>query len=150
MNYLTIVGVFQALTALVLVAFVRVGKTDDRDSVLSLLLVSIFLHLCTSFILNVFLPDAEIHKQFNTFIALLYPVLLWFYTSRLAGQRQKWERSDLLHFVPAGLGAICYFIIGVYTIGHNGKTPAIIQPYNSVSGYVYIVLCAVYPLKLIL
>jgi len=146
-NYITIVGVFQALTALCLAAFVGVRKTDDRDSVLSLLLLSIFLHLGTSFILNVFLPGAEIHKQFNTFIALFYPVLLWFYTSRLAGLRQKWEWRDLLHFLPAGLGALCYFIIAGYTIAHNGKTPAIIQPYNSVSGYVYIVLCTVYPAK---
>jgi len=148
-NYIIIVGVFQALMALCLAIFVSVRKSDDRDDVLSLLLIAILLHLSSTFILNVFFPGSEIHKQFNTFIALLYPVLLWCYTSRLAGFQKGWERRDLLHFVPAGLTAIWYFIIAAYTIAHNGKTPAIITPYNSISGYICIFLYAVYPLKCI-
>ncbi len=144
MNYIIIVAAFQSLIALILAVFFKVRKNDDRDSVLAMLLSAIFLHLFGNFILNVFVPDSETHKQFNTFIGLMYPVFLWCYASRLAGVRKKWEKQDLLHFLPALIASVVYFIIAVHTIRHQGKTPSMIHQYNTYSGYAYIVLFSVY------
>lgn len=144
MNYIIIVGVAQALLALGILAM-NPKNYSQHDQILSFLLISIFLHLSVSFVLNVFWPNAEIHQQFNTFIALAYPGLLWYYTSGLIGHKNNSSLTILL--LPALLASLVYFSIAIYVMNHAGKTPTYIKTYNAITGNIYIVLYILYPIK---
>lgn len=147
MNYIIIVGAAQALLALAI--FVMNHKNNGRhDNILSFLLISIFLHLTITFILNVFWPDAEIHQQFNTFIALAYPGLLWYYASYLTGRERN--SSLIMVMLPALIASVGYFSVAVYVLTHQGNTPPFIKVYNSVSGYAYTALYILYPVRSLL
>lgn len=147
MNYIIIVGAAQALLALGIFVMNR-KNNGQHDNILSFLLASIFLHLTVTFVLNVFWPDAEIHQQFNTFIALAYPGLLWYYASYLTNRKENF--SILVVMLPALAASVGYFSVAVYVLGHGGNTPPFIKIYNTISGYAYTVLYILYPIKSLL
>lgn len=132
MNYIILVGAFQALIAFVL-SFVH--KKGASGNLLSWLLALIFLHLGGNFVLNTAFPASETHKQFNTFIAFFYGPLLWMYARSLSGAARKPVAYYYMLLLPGVLAAIAYFSIGAWTIAHGGKTPAVIHYYNKVSSY---------------
>jgi AraC-like DNA-binding protein len=145
-NYIIIVGATQALMALGILLKDK-KNNGQHDNILSYLLASIFLHLAISFALNVFWPNSKIHQQFNTFIALAYPGLLWCYTRYL---EDKGKPIDILLAMFPSIGAsLGYFWVAAYVITHSGELPTFIKLYNSISGYAYTVLYLVYPLKIL-
>jgi AraC-like DNA-binding protein len=145
-NYIIIVGATQALMALGILLKNK-KNNGQHDNILSYLLASIFLHLTISFALNVFWPDSKIHQQFNTFIALAYPGLLWCYMRYL---EHKGKPIDiLLAMFPALCASVAYFWIAAYVINRSGELPPFIKMYNSISGYAYTVLYIVYPVKVL-
>jgi len=145
-NYIIIVGATQALLALGVLLKNR-KNNGQHDNILSYLLASIFLHLAISFALNVFWPHSKIHQQFNTFIALAYPGLLWCYV-RYLGHRGK-PIDVLLAMLPSIGASIGYFWIAAYVIKNAGELPPFIRKYNSTSGYAYTILYIAYPLKIL-
>lgn len=146
MNYIIIVGATQALMALGILLKDK-KNNGQHDNILSYLLASIFLHLAISFALNVFWPNSKIHQQFNTFIALAYPGLLWCYIRFL---EHKGKPIDILLAMFPSIGAsVGYFWIAAYVISHSGELPPFIKLYNSISGYAYTILYIVYPIKIL-
>lgn len=135
MNYISLLGAFQALIVLGISLVFATKKPVHNDRILSWLLACIFIHLTGCFVMNKAFPDAEIHKGYSTFIVLLYAPLLWLY----AKQFQEYGRMPAIKvvalFVPAGLAAIAYFAIAGYIITHGGKTPAYIGLYNKTVGW---------------
>jgi len=145
-NYIIIVGATQALLALGVLLKNR-KNNGQHDNILSYLLASIFLHLAISFALNVFWPHSKIHQQFNTFIALAYPGLLWCYVRYL---EHRGKPIDVLLAMLPSIGAsIGYFWIAAYVIKNAGELPPFIRKYNSTSGYAYTILYIAYPLKIL-
>ncbi|PUV26408.1 helix-turn-helix domain-containing protein [Sphingobacterium athyrii] len=146
MNYIIIVGATQALLAL---GILLKNKKNNRqhDNILSYLLAAIFLHLAITFILNVFWPNSKIHQQFNTFIALAYPGLLWCYMSYLEHRGKPID--ILLAMFPSMCALVGYFWIAAYVINRSGELPPFIKMYNSISGYAYTILYIHYPLKIL-
>ncbi|HVI47896.1 MAG TPA: helix-turn-helix domain-containing protein [Chitinophaga sp.] len=131
MNYIILVGAVQAIVAFLLSAWNR--KNEETGNALSWLLACVFLHLGGNFYLNTAFPDAEIQKQYNTFISLFYGPLLWLYVLELTGRGNAYLRY--VHLVPGVIAAGAYFLIGGYIITHGGKTPDIIRLYNAVTSY---------------
>lgn len=147
MNYISLLGAFQALVILGIFGVFSAPKPIDSDRILNWLVACIFTHLTGSFIMNKAFPDAEIHNGYVTFISLLYAPLLWLYTLKLQQGRKLPGIKVVLLFVPAGIAAIAYFVIGGYVITHSGKTPAFIGVYNSAVGYFSLVSYIFYGIK---
>lgn len=141
MIYLILLGAFQALV--VFSIFIISHRKNSSDTIISWFPVWVFLHLGVGFFLHTFFPNAEIHKQYYTFITLIYPPLLWVYTEQLSGRHTRIRRKNIYLFLPALAAAIVYLIIAVYVIAHGGKTPFYILHYNKAVGYISMVL---YPL----
>jgi AraC-like DNA-binding protein len=133
MKYIILLGAFQALV--VFSIFIINYRKRSSDNILSWFLILVFVHLGAGFMLHTLFPQAEIHKQYYTFITLMYAPVLWMYTTHLSGRYQQARRSNYLHFLPAMAGAVAYFTIAGYIIGHNGKTPPAIIYYNQAVGY---------------
>ncbi|NML37274.1 AraC family transcriptional regulator [Chitinophaga sp. G-6-1-13] len=142
MKYIILLGAFQALV--VFSIFVISHKKRSSDNILSWFLMLVFVHLGAGFVLHTLFPHAEIHKQYYTFITLMYAPVLWMYTTHLSGRYQQARRSNYLHFLPAMAGAIAYFTIAGYIIAHNGKTPPAIIYYNQTVGYIALVSFPLY------
>lgn len=141
MKYLILLGAFQAL--IVFSIFIINHKKRSSDTILSWLPIWIFIHLGSGFLLHTLFPNAEIHKQYYTFITLIYPPLLYLYAVELSGRHNRNRRKAFYLFIPAIVAAIVYFSIAGYIIAHNGKTPALIIQYNKWIGYLAMVM---YPL----
>ncbi|QJB42021.1 AraC family transcriptional regulator [Chitinophaga oryzae] len=133
MKYIILLGAFQALV--VFSIFVIHHKKRSSDNILSWFLILVFVHLGAGFMLHTLFPHAEIHKQYYTFITLMYAPVLWMYTTHLSGRYQQARWRNYLHFLPAMAAAIAYFTIAGYIIAHDGKTPPAIIYYNQAVGY---------------
>ncbi|ASZ10271.1 helix-turn-helix domain-containing protein [Chitinophaga pendula] len=143
MNYIIFLGAFQALIVLGLLS--AGNKNRSSDGILRWLLMCMFVHLGVNFFLNTVFPNAEIHKQFNTFITLFYTPLLWMYAARLGAPEHQVKTVYL--FLPGIIAAIAYFMIAGYIITHHGKTPETIWYYNQVTNYAIILSYIIYPIK---
>ncbi|SKD00906.1 Helix-turn-helix domain-containing protein [Chitinophaga ginsengisegetis] len=133
MKYIILLGAFQAVV--VFSIFIIDHKKRSSDNILSWFLILVFVHLGSGFALHTLFPNAEIHKQFYTFITLMYSPLLWIYAKHLSGRHLQAGQKNYYHFLPAMAGAVVYFTIAGYIIVHNGNTPAAIIYYNQVVGY---------------
>ncbi|SEW27564.1 helix-turn-helix domain-containing protein [Chitinophaga arvensicola] len=142
MKYIILLGAFQALV--VFSIFIINNKRTSADKTLSWFLIWVFIHLGSAFLLHVIFPDAQIHKQFYTFISLIYTPLFWSYTVQLSGRYQQIKNKVYLLFLPALMAAIVYFAIAGYVITHGGDTPPVIISYNKITGYALIVSSLVY------
>jgi len=142
MKYLILLGAFQALV--VFSIFILNHKKRSSDSILSWFPIWVFIHLGVGFLLHTIFPNAEIHKQYYTFITLIYPPLLWIYAMELSGRHQQVRKKAYYLFLPAIAAAIVYFSIAIYIIAHNGKTPALIIHYNKMVGYLALILYPLY------
>lgn len=142
MKYIILLGAFQALV--VFSIFIIDHKKKPSDNILSWFLILVFVHLGSGFALHTLFPNAEIHKQFYTFITLIYAPLLWMYARQLSGRHLQTGRKNYYHFLPAMAGAVVYFTIAGYIILHDGTTPAMIIYYNQVVGYIAMISFPLY------
>lgn len=147
MNYIILLGAFQALLTLGLLFFLNGKKSPN--TITNWLLLCILLHLSNNFILITVFPNAKIHKQYFTFITLLYPALIWQYVWQLSRQR-KWGRSNYFPFIPAAVAAVFYIYIAVHTIANGGNPPKMIGTYNKIVGYAILVMYPYYSVKTML
>ncbi|WP_160716489.1 AraC family transcriptional regulator [Chitinophaga solisilvae] len=142
MKYIILLGAFQALV--IFSIFIINHKKRSSDNILSWFLILVFVHLGAGFTLHTLFPHAEIHKQYYTFITLMYAPVLWMYTTHLSGRDQQDKRRSYLHFLPAMAAAVAYFTIAGYIIAHEGKTPPAIIYYNQTVGYMAMVSFPLY------
>ena len=144
MNYIILIGAFQALISFAL-SFVH--KKGASGNGLSWLLALIFLHLGGNFFINIAFPQSETHRQFNTFIALFYGPALWMYVARISGIAPGRKWYNYLHMLPGAIAAAAYFSIASYAIAHGGKTPPVIYHYNSITTYATVFSLSFYAIR---
>ncbi|RBL92477.1 helix-turn-helix domain-containing protein [Chitinophaga flava] len=147
MKYIILLGAFQALV--VFSIFVINHKKTTADKILSWFLMCVFIHLGSAFLLHVLFPNAEIHKQFYTFISLIYAPLFWTYAAQLSGRYQHIKKKFRFLFLPALMAAVVYFSIAGYVIAHDGATPPVIILYNKTVGYASLISSIVYGILLL-
>ncbi|WP_212002522.1 helix-turn-helix domain-containing protein [Chitinophaga sp. HK235] len=147
MKYIILLGAFQALV--VFSIFIINHKKTSADKILSWFLMWVFIHLGSAFLLHVLFPNAEIHKQFYTFISLIYTPLFWTYAAQLSGRYQHIKKKFRLLFLPALMAAVVYFSIAGYVIAHDGATPPVIILYNKAVGYASVISSIIYGILLL-
>jgi len=142
MDYVIIIGVFQALLALSL--FVVYKRRRPAEKVLTLLLICIFTHLSLKFVIYALSEVAEFKSGFNTFIDLAYGPLLWMYASKIKDHKFKTNKYFFL-LLPASFAAIVYLYILYCGLSgsHAFKTLTLI--YNHTTTYLISVSMVILP-----
>lgn len=146
MQYIVIIGAFQALVALSLL--VR-EKKELSNYLLIFLLSAIAAHLSIKFIIFRFIPDESIRQQMNTFISVCYGPLIYLYAlSKIKKEfylAQKW-----FIFIPLFVLMIAYFTILCVFLILNKVDHHLLNLYNNFSLAVIFTVNLYYPLKSIL
>lgn len=147
MQYIVIIGAFQALVALWLL---QVREKKALPNYLFVFLLSaIAVHLIIKFVIFRFIPAESIRQQMNTFIPVCYGPLIYLYTL------SKTKRDFLLIskwylVIPFFVLMIAYFTVsGVFLI-LNRVDQNLLDLYNNFSLSLIFVINLYYPLKSIL
>jgi AraC-like DNA-binding protein len=142
MNYIIILGAFQALVALGLLMVHR--QKRPADHLLTWMLLCIFTHLCIKFAIYGFPGYLSIKAGFNTFLDLAYGPILWMYTCKLHNSKyHPFQQWYLL--LPTLLAAIVYLAILFYIITGGNNTTSLLFYYNYITQYAIIVTSSVLP-----
>jgi len=147
MQYIIIIGAFQALVALWLL-IVKEKKALSSDLFI-FLLSAIAVHLTIKFVIFRFIPDESIRQQMNTFISVCYGPLIYLYTLTKTKKDfslpQKW-----FIFIPLFVLMIAYFTISCVFIILNKVNHHLLDSYNNLSLGLIFTVNLYYPLKSIL
>lgn len=147
MQYIVIIGAFQALVALWLL-IVKEKKALSNDLFI-FLLSAIAVHLTIKFVIFRFIPDESIREQMNTFISVCYGPLIYLYTLTKTKKdfslSQKW-----FIFIPLFVLMIAYFTISCVFIILNKVNHDLLDNYNNLSLGLIFIVNLYYPLKSIL
>jgi len=147
MQYIIIIGAFQALVALWLL-IVKEKKALSNDLFI-FLLSAIAVHLTIKFVIFRFIPDESIRQQMNTFISVCYGPLIYLYTLTKTKKDfslpQKW-----FIFIPLFVLMIAYFTISCVFIILNKVNHHLLDSYNNLSLGLIFTVNLYYPLKSIL
>ncbi|WP_027385983.1 helix-turn-helix domain-containing protein [Chryseobacterium gregarium] len=147
MQYIIIIGAFQALVALWLL-LARDRKTSS-NYLFIFLLSAIAVHLIIKFIIFNYVPDRSIRQQMNTFISVCYGPIIYLYalgkTKKGFPVTEKWYV-----FLPFFVLMVAYFTIsGVFLI-LNRVDKKLLDLYNNLSLSLIFVINLYYPVKSIL
>jgi AraC-like DNA-binding protein len=147
MQYIIIIGAFQALVALWLL-LVRDRKVSS-NYLFIFLLSAIAVHLMIKFIIFNFVPDQSIRQQMNTFISVCYGPIIYLYALRKTKKdflvSKKWYV-----FLPFFVVMIAYFTVsGVFVI-LNRVDKKLLDLYNDLSLGLIFIINLYYPVKSIL
>lgn len=147
MQYIVIIGAFQAVVALWLLQFRE--KKSVSNYLFIFLLSAIAVHLAIKFVIFNFILDESIRQQMNTFIGVCYGPLIYLYTLSkikkgfsIAG---KW-----FIFIPLFVLMIAYFTISCVFVILNHVDQKLLDLYNNFSLYLIFTINLYYPLKSIL
>lgn len=147
MQYIVIIGAFQALVALWLLIVKE--KKALSNYLFIFLLSAIAVHLTIKFIIFRFIPDESIRQQMNTFISVCYGPLIYLYaltkTKKNFSLPQKW-----FIFIPLFVLMIAYFTISCVFIILNKVNHDLLDNYNNLSLGLIFIVNLYYPLKSIL
>ncbi|MDF2552617.1 MAG: hypothetical protein K0R77_1892 [Chryseobacterium sp.] len=147
MQYIIIIGAFQALVALWLLIVKE--KKVLSNYLFIFLLSAIAVHLTIKFVIFRFIPDESIRQQMNTFISVCYGPLIYLYTLTKTKKDfslpQKW-----FIFIPLFVLMIAYFTISCVFIILNKVNHHLLDSYNSFSLGLIFAVNLYYPLKSIL
>ncbi len=143
MQYIIIIGAFQALVALWLLA----GKKKVLSNYLFIFLLSaIAVHLIIKFIIFSFIPDESIRHQMNTFIGACYGPLIYLYT--LSKTKKEFSVvSKWYTFIPLFILMIGYLTVSCvfFVLAHVDQK--LLDLYNNFSLIVLFTVNLYYPLK---
>lgn len=142
MEYIIALGAFQALIALSL--FIGNRKRKPADNLLNWLLICLFSHLSIKFVIYAVSGNAVIQTAFNTFIDLAYGPLLWMYTNKVLNDRYRPQQYFYL-LLPTLAAACVFFTIAVKIVYHPDKAVSLLAYYNSITSYLIIASCIIYP-----
>lgn len=147
MQYIVIIGAFQALVALWLLIVKE--KKVLSNYLFIFLLSAIAVHLTIKFVIFRFIPDESIRQQMNTFISVCYGPLIYLYTITKTKKDfslpQKW-----FIFIPLFVLMIAYFTISCVFIILNKVDHHLLDAYNSLSLMLIFIVNLYYPSKSIL
>lgn len=147
MQYIVIIGAFQALLALWLLQF-RDKKSPANDLFI-FLLSAIAAHLAIKFVIFNFIPEQSIREQMNTFIGACYGPLVYLYTLNTVKTGFSIAKKWFI-FIPLFLLMIAYFTICcVFFILHR-VDHALLDGYNHLSLYLIFTINLYYPLRSLL
>jgi AraC-like DNA-binding protein len=147
MEYIIALGAFQALIALSL--FIGNRKRKPADNLLNWLLICLFSHLTIKFVIYAVSGNVAIQNAFNTFIDLAYGPLLWMYTNKVLNDRYKPQQYWYLLLPTIGAGAV-FFTIAVKIISHPENAMSLLAYYNSVTNYLIIASCIIFPVMVLM
>lgn len=147
MQYIIIIGAFQALVALWLL-LVRDRKASS-NYLFIFLLSAIAVHLIIKFIIFSYVPDQSIRQQMNTFISVCYGPIIYLYTLRKTKKdflvAKKWYI-----FLPFFVLMIAYFTVsGVFLI-LNRVDKKLLDLYNDLSLSLIFIINLYYPVRSII
>jgi AraC-like DNA-binding protein len=147
MQYIVIIGAFQALVALWLLIVKE--KKVLSNYLFIFLLSAIAVHLTIKFVIFRFIPDESIRQQMNTFISVCYGPLIYLYTLTKTKKDfslpQKW-----FIFIPLFVLMIAYFTISCVFIILNKVDHHLLDVYNNLSLMLIFIVNLYYPSKSIL
>lgn len=144
MQYIVIIGAFQALVALWLL---RVREKKELSNYLFIFLLSaIAVHLTIKFVIFSFIPDESIRQQMNTFISVCYGPLIYLYT--LSKVKKDFSIASKWYlFVPLFVLMIAYFTVSCVFIVLNHVDQKLLDLYNDFSLVSIFVINLYYPWK---
>lgn len=144
MQYIVIIGAFQALVALWILRF-KERKSLSND-LFVFLLSAIAIHLLIKFVIFNFIPDKSIREQMNTFIGACYGPLLYLYT--LSKTKKEFSVSGKWYtFIPLFALMIGYSTVSCVFLLLNRVDHRLLDLYNTLSLAVLFVINLYYPLK---
>ncbi|MCS3529009.1 AraC family transcriptional regulator [Chryseobacterium sp. JUb7] len=147
MQYIVIIGAFQALIALWLLQFRE--KKSSSNYLFICLLSAIAVHLIIKFVIFNFIPDESIRQQMNTFIGACYGPLIYLYTltkiKKDFSVAKKW-----FTFLPFFTLMIGYLTVSCVFFVLNRVDQKLLDFYNDFSLTVLFTINLYYPLKSIL
>lgn len=147
MQYIVIIGAFQALVALWLLQFRE--KKSQSNYLFIFLLSAIAVHLAIKFVIFNFIPDESIRQQMNTFIGVCYGPLIYLYT--LSKTKKEFSiAGKWFIFIPLFVLMIAYFTISCVFVILNHVDQKLLDLYNNFSLYLIFIINLYYPLKSIL
>ncbi|MCJ8153387.1 helix-turn-helix domain-containing protein [Chryseobacterium sp. SSA4.19] len=147
MQYIVIIGAFQALLALWLLQFRE--KKSPSNYLFIFLLSAIAAHLAIKFVIFNFIPEKSIREQMNTFIGVCYGPLIYLYT--LSKIRTNFSiAGKWFIFIPLFLLMVGYFTISCVFIILNHVDHTLLDGYNNFSLYLIFIINLYYPLKSLL
>ncbi|MBT2619552.1 helix-turn-helix domain-containing protein [Chryseobacterium sp. ISL-6] len=147
MQYIIIIGAFQALVALWLLQFRE--KKSSSNYLFIFLLSAIAVHLTIKFVIFNFIPDESIRQQMNTFIGVCYGPLIYLYTLSKTKKRFSIARKWYI-FIPLFLLMIAYFTISCVFVILNHVDQRLLDLYNNLSLNLIFIINLYYPVKSIL
>lgn len=147
MQYIVIIGAFQALVALWLLQFRE--KKSVSNYLFIFLLSAIAVHLTIKFVIFNFILDESIRQQMNTFIGVCYGPLIYLYT--LSKTKKEFSVASKWYiFIPLFVLMIAYFTISCVFVILNHVDQRLLDLYNNFSLYLIFIINLYYPLKSIL
>lgn len=144
MQYLLIIGAFQALIALGMLAAGH--KRRPADSLLGWMLACMCAHLSIKFVIYGFSGSMELKAGFNTFIDLAYGPLLWMYAQKVHNDKYVPAKQWFL-LLPTLLAAGAYLAITYGIVNEGVKSMSrYIDMYNRSTERLIIASFLIYPL----
>ncbi|WP_426278008.1 helix-turn-helix domain-containing protein [Chryseobacterium sp. S-02] len=147
MQYIVIIGAFQALVALWLLQFRE--RKSVSNYLFIFLLSAIAVHLVIKFVIFNFILDESIRQQMNTFIGVCYGPLIYLYTLSKTKKEFSVARKWYI-FIPLFVLMIAYFTISCVFVILNHVDQKLLDLYNNFSLYLIFSINLYYPLKSIL
>ncbi|RKS98181.1 helix-turn-helix domain-containing protein [Chryseobacterium defluvii] len=146
MQYIVIIGAFQALVALWLLQARE--KKALSNFLFAFLLSAIAVHLIIKFVIFRFIPDESIRQQMNTFISVCYGPLIYLYS--LSKIKKGFSIATKWYiFIPFFILMIAYFTISCVFVILNRVDQQLLDLYNNFSLSLIFVINLYYPLKAI-
>ncbi|KFF01119.1 hypothetical protein IX39_11030 [Chryseobacterium formosense] len=144
MQYIVILGAFQALVALWLLQFKE--RKSISNYLFICLLSAIAVHLTIKFVIFNFIPDESIRHQMNTFIGASYGPLIYLYT--LSKTRKEFSIVGKWYtFIPFFILMIGYLTVSCVFFVLNHVDQKLLDLYNDFSLIVLFIVNLYYPLR---
>ena len=144
MQYIVLIGAFQALLAIWLIQFKQ--RKSVSNYLFSCLLSAIALHLAIKFFIFNFIPDDSIKQQMNTFVGACYGPLIYLYTLTKTKTEVSIAKKWFIFLPLFGL-MIMYLTISCVFYLLNHVDHSLLNFYNEFSLYVMFLINLFYPLK---
>lgn len=143
MEYIIILGAFQALLALCL--FIASRRRKPADNLLTWILICIFTLLSIKFIIYAVSGNPLLKTAFNTFIDLAYGPLLWMYSRKVKNDHYRPLQHWYL-FLPTFAAAIIYIAISTKLIIDPSGATTLLTLYNDSTKYLILASMTVFPI----
>ncbi|WP_222165663.1 helix-turn-helix domain-containing protein [Edaphocola aurantiacus] len=130
MQYVIVIGIFQALLAIILLWQNKLRS--NADNLLIMLMVCIAAHLSIKFVIFNFVQDQQVRQQMNTFIAYCYGPLLYLYALK-RNNPSLIPASKWYVFIPVLIGFVGYTSITGVLIYAPADGYRLLHWYNEIS-----------------